>query len=93
MKRKHFCIVGSYSVIFILSSSIICVFTLSRVTEEDHAQWSEAFEGWGWDGINNYSKQTVKCRHLIFWLESQRGVYCHPAKLEPNRPGPLVSEL
>jgi len=27
----------------------------------------------------------VKCRHLIFWLESQRGVYCHTAKLEPNR--------
>jgi hypothetical protein len=26
----------------------------------------------------------VKCRHLIFWLESQRGVYCHTAKLEPN---------
>jgi hypothetical protein len=32
-----------------------------------------------------YSKETVKCRHLIFWLESQWGVYCHIAKLEPNR--------
>jgi hypothetical protein len=32
-----------------------------------------------------YYKETVECRHLIFWPGSQRRVHCHTANPEPNR--------
>jgi hypothetical protein len=40
-----------------------------------------------------YSKETTKCRHLIFWPGSQRRVFCHTTKSDSNnQPGPLASD-
>jgi hypothetical protein len=39
-----------------------------------------------------YSKQTVKCRYLIFWPGCLKKVYCHIEKLEgDSRLSSLVS--
>jgi hypothetical protein len=32
-----------------------------------------------------YYKETVECRHVIFWPVRQGRVHCHTANLEPNQ--------
>jgi hypothetical protein len=51
------------------------------------AHFNEAYQVTVKEQENNpvYYKETVECRHLIFWSISQGKVHSHVAKLEMNR--------